>query len=223
MKPITQGKTRWGLSRFERIMSLLTLLGLIVAILTGFIFWEQLDQMRTDERPFVSMLPNPVQFPKDAQAAKDFQVIATVTLKNIGKTAARKVHTELVMDYVVNGQSPDFVYDGRAKSTNTAGVIFPDNPMAVIAGFAQLLPAGGLEPRFLSPYEFNSLSDARGYMVLYGRTTYEDIFGTEHWTKYCVFFVPPATQGNVSAKACSEYNDTDHDETGLFRWLWKKI
>jgi hypothetical protein len=64
-KPVAEEKRGRGLTRFEWMMSGLTLLGIVVAAFTGFIFWEQLVEMRTSERPWVSMLSNRVQFPKE--------------------------------------------------------------------------------------------------------------------------------------------------------------
>jgi hypothetical protein len=55
------------------------------------------------------------------------------------------------MEYLANGTQPDFLYDKRPTSTNIAGVLFPEDPMPVAAGFAQLSSSGALEPRFLTP------------------------------------------------------------------------
>jgi len=125
------------------------------------------------------------------------------------------------MDYVVNGSSPDFVYDKRPRTTESTGVLFPNNPAQIPVQFSQVVLNGtSPQPRFLSPYEYHALEDGRGYMVVYARTTYLDISGTKHWTQFCQFFVSPnAKPVQVTAKACTDYNDTDHNESGLFRRL----
>ena len=206
-------KRRWGLTRFEWIISILTLLGLVIAVLTGLIFRQQLHEMRIDQRAWISLSAGSTQFPKDETAIGQVPVSLPVTINNIGKTAAHIVHGELVMDYKVNGESPDFVYTARPRETVTVGMVMPNNPQQVLVVFSKNKPPSGMdiEPRFLSPYEYQALTDGHGYMVVYARVTYLDIFDTEHWTQFCTFFVAPNTSVMVTAKACTDYNDTDNN------------
>lgn len=206
-------KKFWDMTRFERIMALLTLLGLVIAGLTGFIFWYQLDEMRTDERAWISVSTK-VAFPKDENSMKTVPVVATITYNNIGKTAARGIKVEAVVDYEMNGESPDFVYDGRPRSRSTTGIIFPNDPQQLPAPFLEGDPSSKTEVknRYLVHSEFQDLNDGTSYMVVYVKADYTDIFGKKHWTHYCSFFINPnAPPVNISAKACTSYNDTDNE------------
>jgi hypothetical protein len=209
-KPDQTEKRWWGLTRFERIMSVLTLAGLAVAFLTGLIFLQQLHEMRTDQRAWISFAAGGTQFPKDASSLNTDQVIRTITVNNIGKTAARILKTDLVMDYEVNGSAPDFVYDQRARQSATTGIVFPNSPFAVNVPFTKgILNSGETTARFLTQSEFHDLQNGDGYMVIYGQATYLDIFGTKHWTHFCAFFTVPGASVKVTARECTDYNDTD--------------
>jgi hypothetical protein len=181
--------------------------------------------MKTEERAWISITVSNVTFPKDESTLDQVPVSSMVNFDNVGKTVAKQVQIDAVMDYVVNGDSPDFVYASRPRNTGNSGAIFPNTPSKVPVEFlnAPRTPNSGKpQPRFLSAYEYQSLLAGKGYMVIYAQATYIDIFGTEHWTHYCQFFVHPnSPQVDVTARKCADYNDTDHAEAGLLRWLYK--
>jgi len=199
---------------FERIMAILTFAGVVIAIFTGLIFWKQLDEMKTDERAWLNISSGIVQFPKDISSVSTVPVSVPMTINNIGKTAARTIRSEFVMDYEVNGQSPDFVYDGRVRTYSTTGIMFPNAPQPVEVAFAKAQlgnPNGPAESRYLTPSEYQDLSNGNAYMAIYARATFADIFGTQHWLRYCTFFAAPNAKAIVTARQCTDYNDTDHD------------
>jgi hypothetical protein len=205
-------KRWWEMTRFEWIMSVLTLAGLVIAVFTGLIFLKQLHEMRTDQRAWISFTAGATLFPKDAVSLNTVQVTTPITVNNIGKTAARLVKTDLVMEYDVNGSAPDFVYDQRARQVSTTGIVFPNSPFALNVPFTRgTLNSAETSPRFLTQAEFHDLQDGDGYMVIYGQATYVDIFGTKHWTHFCTFFSAPGVTVKVTARACTDYNDTDGD------------
>ena len=202
----------WGLTKFEWIIAVLTLAGVVIAFLTGAIFWEQLHEMKTDQRAWVTMSLGRVQFPSNISDIGKVQVQAPLTVNNVGKTAARNLHSKVVMEYEVNGQSPEFVYDHRMRAESTSGIMFPTAQETMPIFFLEGNPndKNGSQPRFLTPSEYQDLIKGDGYMVVYGETTYADIFGTNHWMHYCTFFVSPqAVSVTVTAKGCTDYNDTD--------------
>jgi hypothetical protein len=206
----------WGLTRFEIIMSVLTLAGVAIAIFTGLIFLKQLGEMRTDQRAWIGISAAAVgaQFPQDESQLASVPVSLSVFLANIGKTGARIVHSEFVMDYEVNGQAPDFKYDGRVRTQSTNGIIFPSSPpVQVTVPFSQGTPneINNIKPRYLTASEYKDLRTGQGYMTVYGFATFVDIFGTSHWTHFCTFFVAPNVTVTVTAKSCVDYNDADND------------
>jgi hypothetical protein len=190
-------------------MSVLTFAGVAIAVFTGLIFKQQLHEMRTDQRAWISISEGPHQFPKDSTFLNTVQVTAPITIKNIGKTSARLVKAEIVMDYEVKGDSPDFIYAGRARQITTTGIVYPDSTFTQNVPFSKgTLNSSDISPRFLAPSEFDGLSHG-DYMVVYAQATYVDIFGTEHWTHFCTFFAIPGLQGTVTSRACTDYNGTD--------------
>jgi hypothetical protein len=216
-------KKWWGFTHFEWVMSLLTLFGLVVAFFTGIIFVKQLKEMKTDQRAWISITANDVSFPNE-DSLSTVQLSSMLTINNIGKTVARAVNINAVMDYVVNGDSPDFVYASRPRSTESTGVIFPNSPTKMPVAYLQINAKSAdkkTEPRYLSPYENKALMEGRGYMVIYAKATYTDVFGTEHWTQFCTFFVhPKSPYVEVTSHKCTDYNETDHEEAGFFTGLF---
>jgi hypothetical protein len=171
--------------------------------------------MRTDERPWIKANdPNPTQikFPQSRESVDQTDVTVQLIVDNIGKTAARSLDSEWVMEYVTNGDSPEFVYDNRARSFVTTGIVFPHDPFTISVVFMKgKLNSKETEPRYLVPSEFDGLSTGKAYMAVYGKADYSDIWGNKHWLHYCYWFVAPSATTPVTAKACTQYNDTDHN------------
>lgn len=204
----------WGLSKFERIMAVLTFAGVLIAVFTGLIFWLQLGEMKTDQRAWISISPGNVSFPKDEASAANIPVTLLLTVNNTGKTAARSVAVEAVVEYVMNGSSPEFVYEGRPRDVTFAGIIFPNSPFPVPAEFLKgKLNSPIRELRFLVPSEFEDLANGTAYMAAYAQVTYSDVYGRRHWLHYCSFFANPSAKPGtgVTAKECTNYNDTDQN------------
>jgi len=58
----------------------------------------------------------------------------------------------------------------------------------------------------MSSTEIDDFKNARVFSIAYGIVHYSDFFGTNHWTKFCDFIVPPDTIlpndfGNLSTTA----------------------
>ena len=61
-------------------------------------------------------------------------------------------------------------------------------------------------PVFVTKDQLKALQDNKAYIVAWGKVWYSDIFGIEHWTKFCVM------RGSASSSdKCSDYNDTDRN------------
>jgi hypothetical protein len=87
------------MSRFDLTMSVLTLAGVIIAALTGAIFWHQLESMETDERAWINITAKGLNFTPD-KATGNIALSVPVTIKNTGKTPAKIVRTEIVINKV---------------------------------------------------------------------------------------------------------------------------
>jgi hypothetical protein len=104
MKEIT--KRFWSMSRSEWVMAVLTLMGIIVACLTGAIFWKQLGAMKTDQRAWVVMNMPPVNPEPTRETFADGVIITALTLTvpvtvlNTGKTPAKHYSVDIAVEKV---------------------------------------------------------------------------------------------------------------------------
>lgn len=213
-KKLTQPEKRWrGLTRFEWIMAILTLAGVVTAIFTGLIFWGQLKEMRRDQRAWVYVSGDAkYDFPRDEASLDHVQIVFTVNIQDTGKTAAQAVEGDFVMEYVTNGDAPEFSYRGLKTHIST-GMISPNDPFPVRVPFTEgVLRSFDTSPRFLTPAEFRDLHNGNAYMAVYANITYRDIRGQDYWLHYCSWFAAPdATVTVTGAKACTDYNETDNN------------
>jgi hypothetical protein len=124
-------------------------------------------------------------------------------ITNIGKTPARKVKVDAVVEIVEVGKEPKLTYYDLHDIVLTS-VLFPDTPRdfsgSIIRNRVRVQP---------SAEEREGLANGDLYVAVYGRVSYEDDFGP-HWTHYCWwqrYDEKPPAEGQ--AKTCTEYNDVD--------------
>jgi hypothetical protein len=199
----------WGMTKFEWIMGVLTLAALIVAGLTGAIFWKQLGAMKTDQRAWITLTPPAVaQISKDA--ADGVTMAVPVTVVNTGKTPAKHLFTEIAILRVANGREPNFSYTEVPVQRTITAVLFPNSPFTIPITLSDpTLPNG--QTKILSPAEYQRLTDGTDYMVLYAKSSYTDIFGIGHWYHYCIFWTQSTKPVPITSRACTEYNDVDNN------------
>lgn len=152
-------KQRRRMTPFERTMALLTFFGLAIACLTGAIFWQQLKEMRTDQRAWINVSVAPFAIKKEA-ASEQFAVTVPVTVTNTGKTPARFVFSNVVVERLQIGEAPPFVYkDGQAptfvyksipRNTQSVGVLVPNAPQPITATLLGANPSDATGNRTLN-------------------------------------------------------------------------
>jgi hypothetical protein len=203
------GEKRFGGMTFsERIMAVLTLLGLVIAVLTGVIFWRQLKWMQADQRAWISVTTPKTQLGKN-EASGAVHVLAPVKIINTGKTPAKNVSVQIVVEKVKNGELPQFVY-GDSGLKDFTGTMFPNDSHEITVGLLQDKPNQTPEDfRLLTPSEYQELLDGVAYTVTYGKASYTDVFGTDHWLTFCVWMSPATKSLWISAKSCADYNNVD--------------
>jgi hypothetical protein len=196
----------------ERTMTVLTLAGLIIAGLTGGIFWKQLKEMRTDQRAWLSITSGVGNVATDPSSGNS-TVAIPVTIANTGKTPAKRVTTEVVVEKVHNGDSPEFIYDNRALTRGSTGTIFPGGFYKIEAALLKgvLNRPDQTENILLTPSQFKELEDGTSYIAVYSRTSYVDVFDTTHSLYYRAFATLSPTVIRLTAKRCTDYNDVDND------------
>jgi len=209
----------WGMTKFEWIMAALTLIGLFVAIVSGRIYVEQLQETRIDQRPWITLMGNEAVFRNDGSGGATF--VMPITIGNTGKTPARNLHSEIVVEKIYNGNGPKFIYENIPRVFDTTGIIGPNEHVSTEA---QLLDPGPTPkrsvPRHLSPAEFQDLKDGGTYLAIYAYTTYDDVFGIHHWNQFCTVATRSQTGVDLTAKSCTDYNNFDTNwANGFLRFL----
>jgi hypothetical protein len=115
---------------------------------------------------------------------------------NIGRTPAVKVYVHTAAEVVDREKAPTFNY-GNGLDTDT-GILFPNTPRDFIAGSSAVIGDGRIQ----------KLAGGDAYVAIYGIAAFVDIFGHEHWTRFCGWYW--FKEGRpFSARACTDYNSAD--------------
>jgi len=168
------------------------------------IMGSQLDEMRKEQRPWIR-----VTFDSSPMEALG-PVSGIVHLVNKGKTPAKAISADFVMQRIKNGEEPTFDYSVPHVNYST-GVLFPDESGdAHPSRLRKSSSCDSAEPETLTKSEFDDLKGTRVFFVVYGMIHYNDFFGVDHWTKFCGFAaISSTTSSTVTAKGCTDYNDVD--------------
>jgi hypothetical protein len=156
------------------------------------------DATRIDQRAWVS-LKNVFTDPKIPEVGKTIRF--SVEFYNSGKTPARKLIGNAVVDPVAKGGEPNFSYTGDKQIA--AGYMAP-NSMSNADLFPAISRSTG-KPGPLTQPLFDGITNGDIILYVHGRIDYEDIFGLPHWTTFCWFYLP----GNGQFGACAAHNDSD--------------
>jgi hypothetical protein len=187
----SQPKRVWGMVPFERIMAGLTVLALIVAVLTGAIFYLQLNMMKLDQRAWISI----EDIKGELEPGKEYKV--TFVMRNTGKTPAKHLRVNQEFNPVRKGNNVEFFYTD--PWTRAAGIVSPN---AVIK---QDLFATHGQP--LTPEAYEAIMQGDPVVYLYGTVTYDDIFSHHHFLDFC--FQIEVKHSHWYYEICTEHNETD--------------
>lgn len=131
---------------------------------------------------------------------------ATINIKNTGKTFARGMTLSQVLQILPKGELPDFPRQDRREE---------------IEGVSSdtLLPPGGefeatvglSKPLILSQSDIDAINAGDKFIVMFGKISYRDIFKCEHWTTFCLIYVP----GPNTFNAYSANNDADDNRSPM--------
>lgn len=187
----------------DYVIALFTAVLAIVAVIQTFILNKQVDGMRKDQRPWVSV---DVKVPS-LKASQP--VLADITFVNSGKSPARRVYADIVIKFVKNGVPPTIDYETQRLFMQT-GVIYPNAPMETAYAMAE--PHQTVE-HIATPEEVDSFYKGESLMLTYGRVTYTDFFRIQHWSHFCTWTAGASASPNIisrfSARPCTEYVDLD--------------
>jgi len=159
-------------------------------------------QTRTSERAWME-----ISFPPTLETFENKPVRMTVQFTNNGRTVARAVLAEVVIEMVPKKESARFDY-GLYHSLFSTGLITPGQGFPVAGEyFRQKVARSGEELKVpdLSHEEYERFMGGNAYFAVYARVRYKDIFGIHHWTRRCYF----VSQGPAFASKCTNYADVD--------------
>ena len=160
--------------------------------------------MRVDQRAWVSV-PIPDDIPLTGR-----NIPVATSIRNSGKTPARNVQGDIIATVVKKGDKPtigDFGI-GHPHEHLYAGAIFPDAhfPITPIIKYY-----GDHAADVISPDDTlrDDIRSGQRYILVYGRVTYSDAFGIQHWTQFCTGLGAGIME---DLKTCVTYNDFDSNE-----------
>jgi hypothetical protein len=83
------------------------------------------------------------------------------------------------------------------------GMLTP-NSVTGLQCFSDQSPEAGV----FSQRQSEDLQNGRAYVAVYGQGKYDDIFGKNHWIRFCAWHGYYAGTGNYSARTCTDYKDS---------------
>lgn len=130
------------------------------------------------------------------------EIAQSITISNIGNTAALNLRFRVMYVFVDKGKEPDFVYPSHPPNHFETGFVYPGDPSTF-----SIFEWDGQKKKILSDTDYSRLQKGSIYPLTYGRIGYQDIFGNSHWTKFCVY----GRGGNPNEhQKCAAYNRVDN-------------
>jgi hypothetical protein len=144
-------------------------------------------------RPTKLDAPNHV-IVRESEGIKDSQAPAvSVTLVNSGHSPARDAKTTIRIEVADSLVLDNYVFPSTQNIIQSASVIAPDG----------LSSAG--DAYSFSGNQFNDVKNGKRFLTIYGISTYLDIFGDSHETKFCYFY----DWVTEKMPACPHYNSAN--------------
>jgi len=190
-------------------------------------------QMRVDQRPRIKVElvggePAPGAGPKDTQPGTlnifpDKPWNLKVRFTNTGKTAAQNLSGAISIQLVAKGKKPyipkhklTIVLDGQSSNSKfpaipaqgfQASLVYAGDSFEGYYDRVRVTGDGKIVSSPLSFPEGVGLSNKSMYLVIWGEVTYMDVFGFEHWTRFCGG--TDVEGGSIPSKRCASYSSVD--------------
>jgi len=200
-----------------------TLPALIVAVVVAVIYCGQMllmkqsvDQsvkaLRADQRPWL-FAKGPTVFPLNGP-----DIPATIQISNIGKTVATHTVADVVGTVFNHDTKPAFDDYGRGLHTRVyMGAVYPGQPpmdvaLKIVDYTGTRAGESGQPPMPIRPdQEFTRrFNNHEIFIVMFGAVRYCDVFGVEHWAKFCNG--SGEAIGSEGIKECIDYNQADSND-----------
>jgi hypothetical protein len=149
------------------------------------------DAMRLDQRAWVT-----VEGFKPTTFGTGQRFLATRVFKNTGRTPAIHVHARAVLNPSKPKEPVDWTiaYKAQPKTTEVVG---PQEELNSLLDGTKGFPKG------LSDAGFEDIKAGRTIVYDYGIVSYCDVFGREHWTKFCNRFLPDSGEWELCDEVAS--------------------
>jgi hypothetical protein len=165
----------------------------------------QRNAIMLTERAWVTLSSGSVEF-----SDPDPKGLRTLTVqmetKNVGKTPAKHIFAEVVVDTFPNEGTWIARYKNQPTATQIMNIMVANSGSKFPAPLVHITDHG-FEKTLLSESEWKRLSGGDSYVVIYGRMTYMDSFGRWHWQHFCSWAA--LASGKFSGANCIAYNDID--------------
>jgi hypothetical protein len=193
-------KTRWNhfrsrrhsetpTDKFARRTSNATVILAITSGATVWLLWNQLSEMRLDQRAWLGV-DKVDRF--DFKPSQDFSIQFGMT--NTGKTPALHVKTWIALKSLENGQKFTATYPGPQPNTESNSVVQPQQHMAL-----------STLPIELSTTQYGDIQNGRGILYAFGIIRYDDIYSRPHKTTFCLMYYV----GLSGPITCDVYNEAN--------------
>lgn len=176
---------------------------LVIAIYT---VRESERAVRLNERPWVNISVG------QGRLIDGHPLLMPITFVNSGKSPAKDVSGEIVVNLLRKGQEPTFAYEtGHPRYAVDVGTAAPNFPATLSWAVLpeSLPPSEELKPILVSPAIRQGIMDGTLYIVVHAKISYSDIFGTKHWLAFCSYVENPPLLSGPNASKCAQYNDVD--------------
>jgi hypothetical protein len=179
------------------IQVVLTTLAIVVAACYTWVAHEQLatskEQFIVDERPYVGYFALNLNYGPNT-------VYVTAVIQNFGKTPAIHVMTRSALYVAIN----EATTPAQRMALAVWGATYvPSGNAPVVAPTQQVRSTVQSNP-IVSPAIMNYVRTQPWGWVLAGRITYDDRYGRQYWTTYCLY-----SDGKGNGEFCPRDNNSD--------------
>ena len=154
------------------------------------------------------------------------EITTPLAILNTGKTPALSLNSDVGVWLFKKNELPEFVYketSGHPVYKIRGGTIFPNEPDAPTSTISYAVVEHGKEfihrkakPVVLTKELNENLQFGDDlWIATLGQFTYNDVFGTPHWTHFCWVVTFPGTIAKPvqpGKQVCSNYNDIDNND-----------
>jgi len=204
---------QYGMQRWLTIGTWLTFIA--AAVYAGFNYdmLRQMERtMRIDNRAWLKVGT------QDVPLVIGEPIFKTISIVNIGKTAALNLTGALVVNLLPINEEPELSYPkhGHPNIQFQVRALMPDTPQTLhrVPGMPKrTAPNNTVAPIIFTKDMEGGIGDGSLYVVVHGQITYDDVFGTHHWLKFCEVSTRaiPGIKTKRGADTCADYNDVDRN------------